>query len=629
MKNMIFIGILFFALSINAFAGSGTENDPYTIAQARALPESATMYWALGYIVGGRYDDFDPPFDNDYGLGCADSDTETDVNNCLQVKLESAQQPIWGVMSNPGNIGKLVKFLGHRDIYGGSYPSFEDIEQIYEAGGGAGPTNKPTVETIINNVVPTNNQPVIVYVSAFDDVTTIDEVTVFYSINNWSSEMSAPASHSAGKVYTAVLPAYSGDTTVKYSAYAVNSYTNSGYAVITNSYTVRSSDIIGGSYTCRVMAANTTSGNYQAYENPGIRIFQGLKPDIVAIQEFNYNSGSLRDLIDTAFGTNYYYYCEGGGEQIPNGIVSRWPFKASGEWEDVEVSNRDFAWGTIDIPGPKDLHIVSVHLLTSGSTVRNAEATEIKAQINAHFPENDYIVVGGDMNTGSRTEAAINTYKNSPIPLSDSHVPKDQNGNDDTNAGRSSPYDWVLPNTALNNYHTATIVDGHSFADGLVYDSRVTSPYSMLPSPILSGDSGVTGMQHMGVVKDYIIPNGDGTTTNYSPVLNHINNYIVNSGDTVSFPVVATDVDDDTISLTCSDSLHFTSVPAAGTVTGNYSWSTIGVEPGDYSIIFTATANTLESKQMINISVVPEPCCLLYVICYLLIFNCSEFISKK
>src|SRR3954469_10964893 len=61
----------------------------------------------------------------------------------------------------------------------------------------------------------------------------------------------------------------------------------------------------------RVMSANITSGNNQRYEAPGIRIFQGLKPDVVAIQEFNYASTNglgintpeaFREMLDTAVG---------------------------------------------------------------------------------------------------------------------------------------------------------------------------------------------------------------------------------------------------------------------------------------------------------------------------------------
>ena len=64
--------------------------------------------------------------------------------------------------------------------------------------------------------------------------------------------------------------------------------------------------------TIRVMAANITSGNLQSYEAEGIRIFQGLKPDIVAIQEFQYGgsiaSNDLRTLVDTAFGNEFSFY---------------------------------------------------------------------------------------------------------------------------------------------------------------------------------------------------------------------------------------------------------------------------------------------------------------------------------
>jgi len=44
-----------------------------------------------------------------------------------------------------------------------------------------------------------------------------------------------------------------------------------------------------GEVRLRLVAANTTSGTQQSYDpGHGIRIFQGLKPDVVMIQEFNY-----------------------------------------------------------------------------------------------------------------------------------------------------------------------------------------------------------------------------------------------------------------------------------------------------------------------------------------------------
>ena len=104
----------------------------------------------------------------------------------------------------------------------------------------------------------------------------------------------------------------------------------------------------------RIMAANLTTGNYQSYEDPAKRIFQGLQPDVVLIQEFNVGDNTAQEttaFVSDAFGSSFSWFREPGNEQIPNGIISRWPILASGEWNDPEVSNRDFAWARLDIPG--------------------------------------------------------------------------------------------------------------------------------------------------------------------------------------------------------------------------------------------------------------------------------------
>nr|WP_242588949.1 lamin tail domain-containing protein [Corallococcus macrosporus] len=268
----------------------------------------------------------------------------------------------------------------------------------------------------------------------------------------------------------------------------------------------------------RLMAANITSGTGQDY-NPGhgIRIFQGTDADVVMIQEFNYGTDSAADIrafVDTAFGTGFSYYREAGA-QIPNGIISRYPIIAAGEWDDTQVSNRDFAWARIDIPGPKDLWAISVHLLTSGSSVRNTEASNLVKFINANVPASDYLVIGGDFNTGSRGEACFGTF--SSVVSTASPYPADKNGNTNTNAGRSSPYDHVLVDSDLRAYQTSVVMGSSTFANGLVVDTRVYSPLSDI-SPALSGDSGASGMQHMGVIKDFLIP-GDGTTASAVTVL--------------------------------------------------------------------------------------------------------------
>src|SRR5439155_15934574 len=131
-------------------------------------------------------------------------------------------------------------------------------------------------------------------------------------------------------------------------------------------------------------------------------------------------------MLDTNFGTNFSYFREtNSGYNIPNGIISRYAISDSGSWNDPVLGgpNRGFAWARIALPGTNDLYVVSVHLYSGGTaTDRNTEATTIKSQIEANFPADAWVVVAGDFNTSTRTEAAIGTFKTF---LSDEPIPTD------------------------------------------------------------------------------------------------------------------------------------------------------------------------------------------------------------
>jgi hypothetical protein len=293
--------------------------------------------------------------------------------------------------------------------------------------------------------------------------------------------------------------------------------------------------------TFRAMAANITSGTLQSYETAGINIFKGLKPDVVAIQEFQYNSSSasndLRTLVNTAFGTNYSFYCE-PGYNIPNGIVSRWPILAAGTVPSPEVSDRGFAWARIDLPGTNDLYVVSVHLYGSGSaSQRNNEAMTITNLMGTNFPAGAWIFVGGDFNTDSRTEACVTTFK---TRLSDSPIPVDNNGNSNTSEPRSKPYDYMLPSFSLTNYQTPVVLTSHTFNNGLVFDSEVYTPLTDV-SPVASGDSHVSNMQHMAVVKDFLISvtATNSSTTNAPSITTPPQSQTVATGSNAVFTVTA------------------------------------------------------------------------------------------
>ncbi|WP_257459343.1 lamin tail domain-containing protein [Archangium lipolyticum] len=321
----------------------------------------------------------------------------------------------------------------------------------------------------------------------------------------------------------------------------------------------------------RLMAANTTSGNLQSYDpGEGIRIFQGTKPDVVMIQEFNYGDNSataIRNFVNTAFGSSFYYYREAGA-QIPNGIISRYPIIASGEWDDTQVTNRDFAWARIDVPGPKDLWVVSVHLLTSSSTTRNTEATNLVNFIKTHVPTGDYLAIGGDFNTSSRSESCFTTF--SQVVTTSSPYPADRNGNTNTNASRGSPYDHVLVDSDLRAYQTSTVIGSSSFSAGLVVDTRVYSPLSDI-SPALSADSGATNMQHMAVIKDFLIPSDTTTASITVTSPNGGESWVGGSSRAITW--TASGVTNVKVEYTLNGSTWTPLTSSTSASTGSYTWT--------------------------------------------------------
>jgi len=258
----------------------------------------------------------------------------------------------------------------------------------------------------------------------------------------------------------------------------------------------------------RIANGNISSGNNQSYDpGDGIRIFKGLAIDVAMVQEMNYGANTdadIKSFVSQAFDASYEYTVESRSTaQIPNGIVSRYPIKDSGTWKDPRVSNRGFQWARIDVPGDKDLWAVSMHLLTSSAGNRQSEAAAVVAQVKAIVPASDYLVLGGDFNTGTRTEACLTTF--GQITRTTGPFPADSNGKDGTSASRSKPHDWVLADPDLDPLSIPVQIGNASFPNGLVFDSR-TFPNLADVAPVQKTDSGASNMQHMAVVRDFALP---------------------------------------------------------------------------------------------------------------------------
>jgi endonuclease/exonuclease/phosphatase family metal-dependent hydrolase len=269
----------------------------------------------------------------------------------------------------------------------------------------------------------------------------------------------------------------------------------------------------------RLMTANLSSGNNQDYDGlEGIRIMEGCAPDVAMVQEFAYKSNSVTDyqemanlvIYKTASPIKNAYYWQEGGHSIPNGIISKYPILDGGEWDDTYLSDRDFAWARIDIPGESELWAVSIHIKASSGTddkiKRASEAALLRDYITAHVPPSAYLVVGGDYNTYSNDSSVepCLSYLDDFLVLSGAY-PADLDGDTDTNSGRSSPYDRILADVDLEALKATTVIGANSFADGFIADTRIYTPINDL-APALATDSAAKNMQHMGVVRDFLIP---------------------------------------------------------------------------------------------------------------------------
>jgi endonuclease/exonuclease/phosphatase family metal-dependent hydrolase len=263
----------------------------------------------------------------------------------------------------------------------------------------------------------------------------------------------------------------------------------------------------------RVVAANLTSGNHQAYspdngnhsnpEGAGARILEGLKPDVALVQEFN-TTVPARQWVNATFGQEFAVFVEPTGQTggIPNGIVSRWPIVESGEWDDASQTNREFAWAKIALPNGKFLWAISVHLYSKKPAVRADEAKALRELVRTKIPPGDLVVLGGDFNTRERGEACMDELakefdaKGNP--------PVDAAGDAETNAPRNKPYDWVLADPELAACAAPTRIGSAEFPQGMVFDSRAFQPLADV-APVQAGDSAAPNMQHMAVVRDFLV----------------------------------------------------------------------------------------------------------------------------
>ena len=266
------------------------------------------------------------------------------------------------------------------------------------------------------------------------------------------------------------------------------------------------------------MAANISTGNNQSYDpGHGIRIFKAVKPDIVMIQEFRYgrnNDDDINSMVSSTFGPEYFYsrgrYVD--SSWIPNGIISRFPIIESGYWKSNLANNRDWDWAILDLPGNKELLVVSLHLLTDKNAQEIGPLTrEIENKIADDKKKNleYYVMVGGDFNSSTVLNGKTDLKRVVYTSFSNNGSrPKDQDGDTTTNATRGKTLDVLLVDKELQQKEIPAKIGRHSYNNGHVFDSRVYSRRGELGdvTPVQADDcKGGKPIynQHMAVIRDF------------------------------------------------------------------------------------------------------------------------------
>ena len=122
MKRTLF-SFLAILMATFVYAGDGTKENPYTVAEVKSnCPTEGAIngVYVKGYIVGTAKSATafaEEPVNSN--LFIADSQTETDANNCVPVELKkgSNARTELNLVDHPDNLGKLLVLCGSLTQY--------------------------------------------------------------------------------------------------------------------------------------------------------------------------------------------------------------------------------------------------------------------------------------------------------------------------------------------------------------------------------------------------------------------------------------------------------------------------------------------------------------------------------
>lgn len=189
---------------IPGLTGDGTKENPYNI-EAAQKKQDGSIAWVQGYIVGTieNYEDpagsakFGAPFTAKNNLLIAESETETDVKNCVVVQLSSGTQ-----LYTKLNLADNVAVLGHILAIQGSLEKFYGFPGVKSTTAATldGKDVGDSGETDPDNPLGLDDsKPVDSFSATFDDA----ENNKDYALENWYNVAVAGGRSWQGKIFNA------------------------------------------------------------------------------------------------------------------------------------------------------------------------------------------------------------------------------------------------------------------------------------------------------------------------------------------------------------------------------------------------------------------------------------------
>ncbi len=138
MKKIFSLFVFILLINITLFAGSGTQSDPFTVAQAIAKTDgSSQTYWVKGYIVGEMSDfsnnkyfyELAPPFGGTSAYLIADNPNEINLTKCMPIQLGTERAALMNLDEFPQYWRKEVLTCGLlRDYF--SMPGLKTLSSL-------------------------------------------------------------------------------------------------------------------------------------------------------------------------------------------------------------------------------------------------------------------------------------------------------------------------------------------------------------------------------------------------------------------------------------------------------------------------------------------------------------------